>query len=138
VRVAVWVDATAAFFVVNGKPHLRIYLNQEDDALKAGNDFIAPQLAFVNNPLYRGFSYPQRAPGHSGVGSVQISVDINGKIKLITLTYEYPTGMGFGAETVKGFALATFLPGFRNGKQVACKFTTSVIYRGPGTESKSG
>jgi hypothetical protein len=35
---------TALFVVADGKPHLRIYANQNRDDIAKGNDFIAPQL----------------------------------------------------------------------------------------------
>src|SRR6266446_2128505 len=64
-RTPVVIEGTMAFFIVNGKPHLRIFLNQEEQDLKSGQDFIAPQFAFVSgNPKFKGFNFPPSAPAH--------------------------------------------------------------------------
>src|ERR1043165_4915612 len=50
-HVGVILTGTVAFSVGAGKPHLRIFLNQEESDFKQGKDFIAPQLAFAaGNP----------------------------------------------------------------------------------------
>jgi len=50
-----------------------------------------------------------------------------GKPSNLKVEYEYPTGKGWGAEVVKGLRDAVFVPGFRNGKPVPCRFTTTII-----------
>jgi len=65
-----------------GKPHLRIFLNQEEDDLQSGKDLIAPQLAWVpGNTEYKGIFYPPSAPGH----------------------YEHPPGIGFKSNSALTF-----------------------------------
>jgi hypothetical protein len=46
-HVVVYIAGTVMFLIHDGKPHLRIFLHQEEADLKAGRDFIAPQFAFV-------------------------------------------------------------------------------------------
>ena len=138
-RVGVWIDGTANFFVVNGKPHLRIFLNQEEADLKHGNDFIAPQFAFVGgNPAFKGIYWPQGAPGREGVGSATLDVDATGKVLSSKVAYEYPAGAGFGAAVAGPVRDALFIPGFRNGKRVQCRFTWSVIFFSRGLQMKTG
>lgn len=138
-RVGVWIDGTVSYFIANGKPHLRIFLHQEEADLKSGNDFIAPQYAFVSgNPNYKGIYWPPNAPGHRGVAAVTLEVDATGKVQTAKVAYEHPAGMGFGAAVAGPVRDAIFIPGFRNGKAVSCRFTWPVLFFGPGLQMKSG
>lgn len=138
-RVDVWIDGTVSFSVVNGKPHLRVFLNQEESDLTRGHDFIAPQLALVpGNPKFQGIYWPPGAPGHAGVASVTMDIDATGKVLSAKVAYEYPPGMGFGAAVAGPIRDALFIPGFRNGKAVPCRFTWSVPFSGPGRQMKTG
>ncbi|MDQ6764677.1 MAG: hypothetical protein M3Z22_01035 [Verrucomicrobiota bacterium] len=138
-KVGAWVSGTVSFIVKDGKPHLRVFLNQEEDDLKNGHDFVAPQFAFVpGNTKFKGIYYPPSAPGHSGVASVQLDVDANGLVQAAKVVYEHPPGMGFGPQTVGPIRDALFIPGFRAGKPVACRFTWSLIFSGPGRQMKTG
>jgi hypothetical protein len=138
-RVIVWIDGTVSFFVANGKPHLRIFLNQEEPDLKSGNDFIAPQFAFVpGNPKFQGIYWPPGAPGHEGVAAVTMDIDATGKVLSAKVAYEHPPGMGFGAAAAGPIRDELFIPGFRNGKVVPCRFTWSIFFFGPGLQMKAG
>jgi hypothetical protein len=129
--VAVYIDGTVSFSIVNGKPRLRIFLNQEESELGRGADFIAPQLAFVpGNTKYKGMYYPPSAPGVAGVAGVLIDVDAAGNVKSTKATYEHPAGVGFGAAAAGPLIHAQFIPAFRNGKPVACRFTFPMIWQG--------
>lgn len=44
VRVPVYLAGAVNFFVREGKPHLRIFLNQEEGELLSGRDFVAPAI----------------------------------------------------------------------------------------------
>jgi hypothetical protein len=137
--VGVWIDGTVSFFITKGKPHLRILLNQEEADLKRGSDFISPQFAFVpGNPAFRGVYWPPGAPGHEGVGAVTMDVDATGKVLSARVAYEHPPGLGFGKAVAGPIRDALFIPGFRNGKAVSCRFTWSVFFFGPGLQMKSG
>lgn len=138
-KVAVYLSGTANFFVKDGKPHLRIFLNQEEGDLLNGRDFVAPQFAFApGNPDYKGIFYPPGAPGQPGVASLELDVTAQGSVQNARVVYEHPPGRGYGAYSAGPVRKATFIPGFRNGKPVACKFTWNLIFTGPGRQMKTG
>jgi len=138
-RVGVLINGTVSFSVVGGKPRLRIFLNQEENDLKQGKDFIAPQLAFaLGNPKFEGIYYPGRVLTGPGVAAITLDVDVNGKPKNAVIAYEHPTGKGFGAEAVDGLSKAVFIPGYRNGKAVPCRFTFPVIFPGTSRRPRTG
>lgn len=138
-RVTVYLMGTVVFAVRDGKPHLRIFLHQEDADLKKGSDFVAPQFAFVpGNPKFKGIYYPPKAPGHPGLASLKLNVSEMGEVQGASVVYEHPAGMGFGAQTVGPIRDASFIPGFRNGKPTACEFHWTIIFTGPGRQMRSG
>ncbi|MDQ3119670.1 MAG: hypothetical protein M3Q89_08925 [Verrucomicrobiota bacterium] len=94
-RVSVYIDETVSYGIVDGKTRLRIFLNQEEDALTKGHDFIAPQLAFIPGSEYKGIYYPPAALGVAGVASVTMDLDEKGKMKSQKVTYKHPPGLGF-------------------------------------------
>lgn len=130
------VCGTVAYAVVEGKPHLRIFLNQEMEDLKKQTDFIAPQLVFMRTERFRGFDWPQRAGGNSGMAAVRLNIDVTGKITGMKLEQEEPKGMDFGGQLMMDLKDAIFLPGYRNGQPVACSFTLPFVYRGIGGSSQ--
>src|SRR4051812_12897662 len=138
-HVPVWLHGTVMFLIKDGKPHVRIFLNQSDDDLKAGRDFVEPQIAFVpNNPKYQGIYFPPQAPGRSAIVSLKLSVDVTGHVNSSSVVYENPPGQGFGAQAVGPIRDAIFIPGFRNGKPVPCQFTWTMIFFGVGRQMKTG
>ena len=139
VRVGVYLMGSVVFAVRDGKPHLRIYLHQEEGDLRQGNDFIAPQFADdPTNSKFKGIYYPPNAPGHSGVATVKLSVNEMGQVQSASVTYEHPAGMGFGAQTAGPIRDATFIPAFRNGKPVACQFNWTIVFTSTGRQMKTG
>ena len=139
VNVVVYVHGTASFYIRDGKPHLRILLNQNDDDLKSGKDFIESQFAFVpSNTMYQGIYYPPQAPGHSGVATLKLDVSATGKVEAAKVIYEHPSGMNFGAQAAGPIRDALFIPAFRNGKPVECRFDWTIIYTGVGRQMKTG
>src|SRR6478672_5177378 len=58
---------TVTFTVVDGKPRLRIFSNQEKEELQKESDFIAPQPFFGKDSKFGGWHYPP-------IGSVPIAV----------------------------------------------------------------
>src|SRR5712692_5625998 len=47
-----WFYGTVTFSVIDGKPHLRVYANQEKSELAQGSDFITPQSIYVTGHVY--------------------------------------------------------------------------------------
>ena len=138
-RVTVYLMGSVVFAVRDGKPHLRIFLHQEEDDLKKGNDFVAPQFAWATgNSKFKGIYYPSQAPGHPGIASLKLNVSETGQVQAAAVTYEHPKGMGFGREAVGPIRDATFIPGFRNGKPVACQFNWTIVFTGPGRQMGTG
>ena len=138
-HVHVWIDGTVTMVVLKGKPHLRIFLNQEESELKHAGDFISPQYAIVpGNTKFRGIYWPPGAPGHNGLAAVKISVDHTGNVSNPKVVYEYPPNLGFGSAVAGPISDCWFIPGFRNGRIVSCTFTWSVIFFGSGRQMSSG
>lgn len=118
---------TVIFAVVNGKPHLRIFANQEMDELKRGSDFIAPQLVWKH-----GSSFGTYSPGHAAYlglqGRVRVrhSVDARGKTTDVQVLSESHAGEGLGQAAREGIRDSTYLPAYRNGKPTASTLTYDV------------
>jgi len=139
VHVPVFVHGTATFLIHDGKPHLRVFLNQSDEDLKSGKDFVEPQFAFVpTNSKFQGIYYPPKAIGHSGVATLKLNVSATGRVESASVVYEYPAGMNFGPQAAGHIRDALFIPGFRNGKPVECQFNWTLIYTGTGRQMKTG
>jgi TonB family protein len=117
------------FAVVNGKPHLRVFANQDVDELKRGSDFIAPQSVFQTGSAF----WPSR-PGHAaylGLGAivkVRHSVDATGKTTDVKVLTESPAGEGFGEAAAEYLRESTYLPAYRNGKPTASTLTHTVRF----------
>jgi hypothetical protein len=67
-----------------------------------------------------------------------MDVDTTGKVLGAKVAYEHPPGMGFGAAVAGPIRDALFVPGFRNGKPVACRFTGTLLFFGRSLQMKSG
>lgn len=137
--VGVYLMGSVVFAVRDGKPHLRIYLHQEEGDLMKGSDFIAPQFAFaLGNTKFDGIYYPPQAPGSPGLASLKLQVNETGQVQAASVTYEHPPGQGFGRQAVGPIRDAAFIPGFRNGKPVSCTFNWTIIFTGTGRQMKTG
>jgi hypothetical protein len=125
-RTHAWFAGTVVFVVVNGRPHLRLYANQDLDEIKRGADFVAPQLIYVPNHFISNFPNYPSAARHAEVGGVlklRHSVDVNGKTTDVQVISEHPPDYGFGDYLKKVVPLLDFLPGYRNGKPMATSYT---------------
>ncbi len=139
VYVTAYVQGTVNFFVKDGKPHLRVFLHQEDEALMSGQDFVAPQFAFVpGKPQFRGMYNPHLSSGQQGLAVLRINVDADGNVQGTKVLHEHPTGQGFGDRVATDVRDARFVPGFRHGKPVACQFTWTMIFSGPKRQIQTG
>lgn len=123
---------TVTFRVVNGKPRLRIFSNQEADELEKEHDFIEPQPFFGNGSGFTGFHYPPpeaaRVPV-DGMVELKMKIDANGNLQEIKILSEEPPFLGFGDAAVADFRNAKFIPAFRDGKPVSCDVTLPVLYK---------
>ncbi len=137
--VAVLIQGTASLIVLEGKPHLRIFLNQEEQDLIKGRDFIAPQFILTSGiSKFRYFYAPPNSSGNSGIGAARIQADATGHVNSSKVAYDYPAGMGFGAEVAGRITEAAFIPGFRDGKATPCEFVWTLIYNRYGPEMPTG
>jgi TonB family protein len=122
---------TITFAIVNGKPRLRIFSNQEPDELKKESDFIGPQPFFGGESHFSGIHYPdQTAPVDvDGAVELEVKVDAVGNLRQLKVLDEKPPFLGFGEAALSDFGKAKFIPAFRAGKPTACDVTLPVYYR---------
>src|SRR5438093_73603 len=126
---------TVTFRVVNGKPRLRIFSNQEGDELEKEHDFIGPQPFFGNGSGFTGFHYPQMENTRlevDGMVELKMKIDATGNLQEINVVSEKPPLLGFGDAALKDFKDAKFIPAFRDGKPVECEVTLPVFYKAAG------
>ena len=126
---------TVTFRIVNGKPRLRIFSNQEPGELENEHDFIGPQPFFGDGSRFTGFNYPEMESGRVPVdGKVQLKmkIDATGNLQEISVVSEEPPLLGFGDAALKDFKDAKFIPAFRAGKPVECEVTLPVFYKATG------
>jgi len=131
-RVDVLVAGTVAFFLTDGKPHLRMYANQNEDDIAKGNDFIAPQL-LANSPDWVGSRFDlatqkARVNLKNGITQLSVAIDANGNQKDLKVISEKPPGFGLAASARHTLAKAKWIPGFRNGHPVDCTFEFPIFF----------
>ena len=121
---------TVSFKVVNGKPRLRIFANQETEELKKESDFVGPQPFVGRDSKFEGLHYPNDVLTGSISGLVELAmkIDADGNLKELKLVSEYPPLAGFGRAAAEDFRVARFIPAFRDGKPVECSITLPVYY----------
>ena len=121
---------TVDFKIVNGKPRLRIFANQEAEELKKESDFVGPQPFVGRDSKFEGLHYPNDVLTASLTGLVELGmkIDANGNLKELRMISEYPPLVGFGRAAKEDFRVARFIPAFRDGKPVECNITLPVYY----------
>ena len=120
---------TVTFKVVNGKPRLRIFANQEAEELKKESDFVGPQPFLGPGSKFEGLHYPtQLTESLSGLVELALKIDVEGNLKEMRMLSEYPPLAGFGRAAAEDFRVARFIPAFRDGKPVECSITLPVYY----------
>jgi hypothetical protein len=121
---------TVTFKIVNGKPRLRIFANQEAEELKKESDFVGPQPFVGRDSKFEGLHYPNDALTNVLTGLVELGmkVDADGNLKELKLLSEDPPLAGFGRAASEDFRVARFIPAFRDGKPVECSITQLVYY----------
>jgi len=127
-------NGTVTFAVVNGKPRLRVFANQQLDELKQESDFIDPQPYVGKDSKFTGTHYPEVPTTVNLTGAVDLAVEVDaaGNLKSMQVVSEEPPFLGFGQTALSDFNGAKFIPAFRNGKPVDSKVTIHVYYKPPG------
>jgi hypothetical protein len=123
-HVYAWMFGTIAFTSTEGKPHLRVFANQELSELEKENDFIAPQEIWLPGKIYDYAKWKNpfgswRSDDQPGLPDISLTVDASGQIKDAHLE-NLPAG------TTQAYADAAlliirqrlYLPAYRNGKPV--------------------
>jgi hypothetical protein len=128
--VAVLFYGTVVFSMVNDKPRLRLFANQDANEIKKESDFIAPQACLGGDSPLAALRYPQNTTTVplSAVVNLQIAVDAAGNLKSVKVIDESPPLLGYGDVAFGDFNTAKFIPAFRDGKPVASETTLSVYY----------
>jgi TonB family protein len=126
---------TATFAVVNGKPRLRIFANQQLEEVKKESDFIDPQPYVGPGSKFTGIHYPDTGTTVSLTGVVELALDVDaaGNLKNIQIVTEEPPYLGFGQAALSDFNGAKFIPAFRNGKPVDSKVKAPIYYKPSGS-----
>ena len=111
---------TVKFAVVNGKPRLRIFANQQLDQLDKESNFIDPQPYVGQDSKFTGVHYPETGStvAVTGVVELALNVDAQGNLESMQVVSEEPPLLGFVAAAISDFSGAKFIPVFRDGQPV--------------------
>jgi len=122
---------TVKFAVVNGKPRLRIFANQQVEEVDKETDFIDPQPYVGQDSKFTGLHYPETGStvAVTGVVEVALNVDAKGNLKNVQVLSEGPPLLGFGDAALSDFSGAMFIPAFRNGQPVECNVKIPLYYK---------
>jgi TonB family protein len=122
---------TVKFALVNGKPRLRIFANQELNEVDKETDFIDPQPYVGQDSKFTGLHYPNTGStvAVTGVVELALNVDATGNLKNIQVLSEVPPLLGFGDAALTDFDGAKFIPAFRNGQPVESNVKIPVYYK---------
>ena len=122
---------TVRFAVVNGKPRLRIFANQQLDQLDKESDFIDPQPYVGQDSKFTGLHYPDTGSqvAVTGVVELALNVDASGNLQSMQVLSEEPPLLGFGDAAISDFTGAKFIPAFRNGQPVESTVKIPVYYK---------
>lgn len=135
-QVFVLFYGAVSFKVVDGKPRLRIFANQEPKEIEKESDFVGPQPFYGRGSKFEGLHYPADAVTStlSGLVELAMKIDAEGKLKDLQIVSEYPPLVGFRRAAAEDFRVASFIPAFREGKPVECQITLPVYYEPPSGE----
>jgi TonB family protein len=122
---------TVRFAVVNGKPRLRIFANQQVEEVDKETDFIDPQPYVGQDSKFTGLHYPETGSSVAVTGAVELalSVDAQGNLKSMEVVSAEPPLLGFGEAALSDFNGAKFIPAFRNGQPVESNVKIPVYYK---------
>jgi hypothetical protein len=121
---------TVFLSVVDGKPKLHIFANQESDELKAANDFIGPQPVNGADSKFTGLHYPRERMTVFVKGMVRLAlkVDAAGNLQDLQAVSEEPPLVGLAQAALTDFTGAKFIPAFRDGDPVESSILLPVSY----------
>jgi hypothetical protein len=122
---------TVRFAVVNGKPRLRIFANQQVEEVDKETDFIDPQPYVGQDSKFTGLHYPETGSSVAVTGVVELAlnVDAQGNLKTMEIVSEEPPLLGFGEAATSDFTGSKFIPAFRNGQPVESSVKIPVYYK---------
>ena len=122
---------TVKFAIVNGKPRLRIFANQQVNEVDKETDFIDPQPYVGQDSKFTGLHYPDTGSSVAITGTVELALNVDAKGNLTNLQVlsETPPLLGFGDAAQTDFTGAKFIPAFRNGQPVECSVKIPVYYK---------
>jgi TonB family protein len=122
---------TVKFAVVNGKPRLRIFANQQLSEVDKESDFIDPQPYVGQDSKFTGLHYPETGStvAVTGVVELTLNVDAKGNLTNLQVLSEEPPLLGFGDAALNDFSGAKFIPAFRNGQPVESNVKIPVYYK---------
>jgi TonB family protein len=122
---------TVKFAVVNGKPRLRIFANQQLEEVDKETDFIDPQPYVGQDSKFTGLHYPDTGSTVqvTGVAELAVNVDAQGNVKSMHVVSEEPPLLGFGDAAITDFTGAKFIPAFRNGQPAESNVKIPVYYK---------
>ena len=122
---------TVKFAVVNAKPRLRIFANQQLAELDKESDFIDPQPYVGQDSKFTGLHYPETGStvAVTGVVELALNVDAKGNLTNLQVLSEEPPLLGFGDAALSDFTGAKFIPAFRNGQPVESNVKIPVYYK---------
>jgi len=122
---------TVKFAVVNGKPRLRIFANQQLDQLDKESNFIDPQPYVGQDSKFTGVHYPETGSSVAVTGVVELAlnVDAQGNLESMQMVSEEPPLLGFGDAAISDFSGAKFIPAFRDGQPVESTVKIFVYYK---------
>ncbi len=136
--VAVILSGSLFFSIVDNKPRVHLFLNQDPDELKETSDFIAPQPVFGADSAFTGLDYPPELPVQvNAVVDLRLVLDADGTIREARVINEDPPLLGFGDLVAKDFKGVKFIPAFRDGDRTECNTVFAVAYQPADSEPPS-
>jgi hypothetical protein len=121
---------TVTFAVVDGKPRLRIFANQELDEFTKETDFVGPQPIIGAGSKFTGTHYPEGAiVAIKGIAYLALKIDAVGNLQELKAVSEEPDLTGFGKVAAADFYQAKFIPAFRSGDPVESNILLPVSYQ---------
>lgn len=123
-NVYAWMYGTIAFSSTDGKPHLRVFANQELSELEKESDFIAPQQIWLPGKIYDYAKWKDPfgswwTNDKAGSPTVSLTVDASGQVKDAHVE-NLPAGTTQAHADAALLILRQqlYLPAYRNGKPV--------------------